>query len=1013
MMKYFVINTKEDLAMTCNYWKKCEAIGLDTETASNSPDPDGALEPRTGRLSLIQISDGKRIILLDVIELLKNEGYDFKRFLNNGIVDFDKLSVTYHLFEPLREVLENPEIIKAIHNEKFEHKWLLTNCGIELQGIFDTMLASIICDNLEQSHRLVDVASRKLGVDLDKTEQKANWGERPLTKEKLEYAALDPYYLTKLREIFIQMLDNDGLRDVATLEFEAVHAIAMPELYGTYVDREEYKVEVENLKKLRELAGATLQGELSKTKPNKGVQPSLFDLPEKNYSHVSLTSWQQVLEALQKLGVPVVAKSDEVGIAKYEREKKLFAIGTGAPALSPLVPYFPVLKLLSDFRGVDKMTTAFGDSFLEKIEFDLEGNPRVYANFKQIGAPTGRMSCYDPNLQQIPDKELEIGEDTHSLGFRKAFKVPVGKAFINADYSQIELRIAAEDSGDPIFLDAFVNKKDLHALTAALCFGVSYEDCCEGGPYYNTHRKFAKRVNFGIIYGIGPPGLAVQLKCSVDEAKAIIDRHRKAHPVLWAYLDRQAQRAIDTLQARTLTGRLQRFNAPQTDDKGEPLKYEIGAIGRNGKNMPIQGCLEGNSRVFIKGLGYKKIDNVPKEKFEIWEGDEFADGFVSESGKKKLVWINMQGGNRIGCSPEHKFWAKSTGKDFAWVEAKDLTKSHKIRANVEVTNFDYLKLEGILSGATNFEVGVLLSTFYLFGKLEYDTVILDVPELDFELRDILVNTFVKAGIVFDDRELFDINRKPRTRFILESKELVTFLDLNRISDGFEEYVWESKPLLEGILKTLFSFAQTDKDSLQLRLSKDSINLTKDLQQALYLFGIHSNIVSGLLKDFLHINKKHLYRYVIKIGIFKDQDVLDFVDYKKLRKFRTSRDYNTYHLSVESVEVTDEEVEMFDVVDSTTSRFMSNGLVTHNTSADILKRALKLLYDALRKITKETGYPAYIVNIVHDEISVECAVEIAEEVRILVQKAMIDAGEEVLKRVPVKVDAKIITNWGDK
>ena len=144
-----------------------------------------------------------------------------------------------------------------------------------------------------------------------------------------------------------------------------------------------------------------------------------------------------------------------------------------------------------------------------------------------------------------------------------------------------------------------------------------------------------------------------------------------------------------------------------------------------------------------------------------------------------------------------------------------------------------------------------------------------------------------------------------------------------------------------------------------------------------------------------------------MGFFDLRKPLIVNDFKKLKSFRLNKNYNELKLEVDEAVVTDDFVEMFDVVDSTSSVFVANGLVTHNTSADILKRAIKLLYDGLK------GHDAHIVNLVHDEITVECAENEAEEVREILQNAMKEAAEEYLTNIPVIVDAKIIQNWGDK
>jgi DNA polymerase-1 len=333
-------------------------------------------------------------------------------------------------------------------------------------------------------------------------------------------------------------------------------------------------------------------------------------------------------EALNRLKIPVFAKKEIEQFEAYHKEEKfinslgindklrvmkerypkfkheLYATwkeaylnnqkiiqGTGAKALLNVdKSEYDVLGNLKEFRGSEKLISSYGPNFLEHLIWYADGHERVHASFKQIGAPTGRFSCFNPNLQQIPAGEIEIDGIKHVVKFRECFDFPKGYKGVNADYSQIELRIAAQQSGDQNMIDTFISGRDLHADTASKVFGVEYELCAQDGhEYYRTYRKYSKAINFGIVYGMGADALSALINVTKEQAQEMIDKYSDAYPQLWDYLANQKKKAIRTLQARTDSGRLQEFVKPADDLTEDEKRIQLSGIGRNGMNMPIQG----------------------------------------------------------------------------------------------------------------------------------------------------------------------------------------------------------------------------------------------------------------------------------------------------------------------------------------------------------------------------------------------------------------------------------------
>jgi DNA polymerase-1 len=223
----------------------------------------------------------------------------------------------------------------------------------------------------------------------------------------------------------------------------------------------------------------------------------------------------------------------------------------------------PFAKTMLEYREVTKQRDAFALA-LEKHIHPV--SRRIHPEFLQLGTETGRFSCRNPNLQQIPQEKE----------WRSLFAAPAGYKVITADYSQIELRILAEVSGDETFLDAYRNGQDIHARTAAEMYGVPVEDVTK------EQRGSAKAINFGLCYGMGEHKLADSLGITTEEAAEFIRRYFAAYPNVKKALDSFAETGAKTLEALTLSGRKRAFRKPMS-------VRELHGVQRQAKNTPIQG----------------------------------------------------------------------------------------------------------------------------------------------------------------------------------------------------------------------------------------------------------------------------------------------------------------------------------------------------------------------------------------------------------------------------------------
>lgn len=515
---YRLIKTEEELRKAVESLSAHQAIGLDTETTE--------LDPYVGRMRLIQLAMPSGVYIVDLDA--------FGDRSNGNLREASALA-------PLRELLAAHRPVKIAHNAKFDAKFIKHTLGADLGGVFDTLLASqlIGAGDIEERHGLNTVASRYLNESVDKTERLSNWNFE-LSDAQLQYAARDAAVLVPLREKLIERLRSDSLIQCAQLEFECVMTVADMELAGFYMHKDRWLEQLSIVEKRR----IQLANELQDVLAEESNQGTLFGGPQRD--EINLDSHQQLTKALERLGISMPDST---------RNWKL----------QPLAAEYPVIATLLEYRTVQKALTSYGQNMIDLV------NPtthRLHADFRQIGAPTGRFSCTNPNIQQVP----------HAVEYRRCFSgYPEGRKLIIADYSQIELRILAEFSGDRGFINAFNSGADLHRVTAAEVFNVASDQVTR------EQRDFAKRLNFGVVYGIGAQRFSIMTGSTVTEAENILRKYFATYRGLDTYLHEAADRAVRDRQARTGSGRLVRFRYDDQD------RQQISMTKRNGKNTPIQG----------------------------------------------------------------------------------------------------------------------------------------------------------------------------------------------------------------------------------------------------------------------------------------------------------------------------------------------------------------------------------------------------------------------------------------
>lgn len=494
---------QEQVQTVINHLSTLKAVGLDTETTS--------LDPHDGKLRLVQLSSPEDNYVFDLFHLKD--------------------------ISPLMSILSASKPVKVMHNAKFDCKWVKHALGTEITSIFDTYIASQLLSggNIYERHRLEDVVRRYLGRELDKTEQKSDWSGE-LTESQIAYAEEDVAVMLPLREAMIEPLKNNSLIRVAVIEFECVPSVVDLELNGIFIDQEMWLEQVRKSTIERDRIADELQEMLSAGHS----QMTLFMRHD-----INLNSNPQIQKALRAIGVPVEDSTLEWKI-------------------KPLARDYPAIEKLLEYRKYEKQLTHFGENI---IEFVNPKTKRIHADFRQIGAPTGRFSCNNPNLQQIP----------HTDEYRSCFKAEPGNKFIISDYSQIELRILADYSRDPDFVAAFRSGEDLHSVTASNLFDVPLDKVSK------EQRALAKNLNFGVVYGIGPKRFSMTTGITIERADAMIKSYFLRYPHLGWWLNNAASEAVSTKRATTKSGRIATFYFDSSD------KQQVSGASRNGKNTPIQG----------------------------------------------------------------------------------------------------------------------------------------------------------------------------------------------------------------------------------------------------------------------------------------------------------------------------------------------------------------------------------------------------------------------------------------
>jgi len=459
------------------------------------------------------------------------------------------------ILESFRGVLGNPKIEKIGHNLKFDYLVLLWN-GIEVKGpLFDTMLAAALAEpDLRRSmDYLSEVMLGYSPIKITSLIGEKDGAQKTLRDVDLalvaEYASEDADVTIQLAEALRPRITEMGQSKV----FEEVECPLVPVL--AHMEYEGVKLDVESIQNL----SVSLKEEISTTRKE------IFEMAGEEFN---LNSPKQLGELLfDRLQLDPNAR----------RTAKSGQYQTNESILQRLVPKHEIVEKIMNYRVCTKLKSTYVDMLPESV---YQATGRVHTHYEQAVTATGRMQSHGPNLQNIPIR-TERGRE-----IRKAF-VPRNEeyVFLSADYSQIELRVAAELSSDDGMRQTFVDGGDIHTATAMKVYGLTEEDVTE------EMRRRAKTVNFGIIYGISAFGLAERLDIPRAQANELIDQYFEQFPGTKKYMDATIEFAKEKGYVETVTGRRRYLR---------DINSRNGTVRRGAERNAINSRIQGTAADMIK-----------------------------------------------------------------------------------------------------------------------------------------------------------------------------------------------------------------------------------------------------------------------------------------------------------------------------------------------------------------------------------------------------------------------------
>jgi len=562
---YTLITSDEELRNLLEKVRSNPVVSLDLETSS--------LDPLSARIVGVSIS------------LEEKSGY----YIPVGHETQRWQADCRWLLSQLREILENPGTRIIGQNLKFDYSILNLNDIHPVIPEFDTMIAAYLLSPDSRRFNLDELALKFLGYktvtfeDLMKRNQLGDDFTKVPLEEAARYSVEDADIALQLSTVLRKKIYEQKLEKVfKEIELSLIPVLSDLELKGVYFD-------IQSLERLSSDYGRKIDFILGE----------LFELTGEQFNPNSPAQVGRVL-------------FDKLGLAP-SRKTRGGSFSTSADALEELSGEHPAVQKLLDYRKYQKLKSTYLDA-LPTLVNPITG--RIHTSYHQTGTGTGRLSSSNPNLQNLPIKDEEGKEIRKCVVPQKD-----GWKIVSADYSQIELRILAHLSGDRELLEAFRTGRDVHSLTASRLYGIPEEEVDE------DQRRVGKMVNFSIIYGVSPYGLANRLKIKLSQAEEMISNYFKAYPEVRTFISSTITGAKETGVVRTMFGR--KRDIPQFKTRNRNIIQE-------GERIAINTPIQGTAADIMKLAMIKVHDLLKSERMKSYAILQVHDELVFEAPEEEL-----------------------------------------------------------------------------------------------------------------------------------------------------------------------------------------------------------------------------------------------------------------------------------------------------------------------------------------------------------------------------------------
>ena len=857
----------------------------------------------------------------------------------------------YFMEHYMRPILEGKELVA--HNMTFDWK-VAYIYDINANIVHDTMaIIKLTLGTEKKNYPMGLKENTRLILNRDSLELSDlliddDWGENDIKFWDLPYelvrlyACADTDNTNGLLNYALQtdLLGRYGAKKVYEIEIAFSFAVAYQEFYG-------HRIDITNLNIMRT---EIVDGQALAMK-------NMVDIVGHEFNPNSPKQLTSILYG--ELGIPEQI-SRKTGRPTTDKEtlKKLAELTDIEGNIK--YPFCAELQKFREYEGVRKII----DKFPEYVTED----GYIFSHVMQYGTTTGRVSINTPNYQSYNDP------------IKKNVIPRPGFWMFDTDYSSVEYRVLGNMVGNKRIMESFKDPDfDYHAYQAARMYNVPYSAVTK------KMRKAAKGINFGLPYGMGDESLGIRVfgdksAENTRKAAALRNAYFKGLEDIRDWFEYHRDKGVNLGYTETYFGRRRYYHRED---------FSVSAIRRQAGNQVIQGCIQGDTLIHERAAGTVKIKDLAGYKAEVWNGTEWVNGDILYSGKKKKCIVKFRGGYEMICSPQHKFLVRSHKGNDRFVECKDLIPLYdgdRVRKNAHrvVVCQDFIESDhkyvsdriysSNRSNANNVYLDDIKDSFtrgVVLGRLSSDGSVYDsgrveqiVAEHELDVYDYLVEAMAPLGCYYNIDEVRQDRNEAIAHVVVYSSSLAKEIESLDIRHTIDPRIWADTEMLRGFLCGLFdgdggvagktiTFVQGTQENFE--------PFMKEIQKALLFFGIRSRYRSYDDRYVLQIKTTDNDRFVEAIGFVNEQKQL------LASQLECIEDEHVFGrcLMVESVEITDELIDMYDVCNTERGYYVADGIITHNTAADIYKTAVGRVF---KRVCKEGLLGKVLFSgFIHDEL----------------------------------------------